>query len=304
MLQSFRNQPSEDLTTLPYSPLIESVNRIQNAVNSEVSPGAVTTPAAQQLPDVVFGSLSRATLADILAALPPRQVADRTVSIYFNAKQITVPFIRAHQFRRQYEEFWSNPESTNLLWVSILFSILAMGSIVPGAKAASTSSSHDSSAYVVMSARCLVSGQYHQAAEFSVEASAMHLHSRCCHRENRNVNLSQLHALVVRLAQQRFYHREVNNLLPIVTPFEAEMRRRVWYSIQYYDILFSLEHSLPPLIHEDTYSTGHPTNVTDDEFDEDTKVISPRPVEQAPFTLPCVFMSRLLPTLRRIIRHA
>ncbi|KAF4968698.1 hypothetical protein FSARC_3984 [Fusarium sarcochroum] len=304
VLQSLLSQPSQDLAASPYSQLFESVNRIQNAIKSDNTPEAVTAPVTQQHPDVVFGFLSKATLADISVALPPRQVADRTVSTYFNAKHIAVPFIHTHQFRRQYEAFWSNPASTNLLWVSILFSVLAIGSIVPGAKATSTSSSHDSSAYVAMSARCLVSGQYHKAAEFSVEALTMHLHSCCLHWRNKEIDLSQLHALVVRLAQQRFYHCEVNKLLSIITPFEAEMRRRVWYFIQYYDVLFSLEHGLPPLVHEDTYSTGHPTNVTDDEFDEDTKVISSKPMAQTQHTLLCVFMSQLLPILRRIIRHA
>ncbi|WQF90172.1 hypothetical protein CDEST_15186 [Colletotrichum destructivum] len=239
-----------------------------------------------------------------MTALPSRQVADRTISAYFNPKHVTVPFIHTHQFRREYEAFWSDPDAANLLWVSILFSFLATGAVVLGAKAASTFDPHHPSAYVTMSARCLVAGQYQKAAEFSVEALVMHAHSRSFQRSNKGVDMSQLQALALRLAQRRCYHREVDRLLPTVTPFEAEMRRRVWYVIQYYDVLFSLEQGLPPLIHEDTFSTHHPTNVTDDDFDEHIDYLTPLPIAEAQPMLPCVCISHVLPILRRIIRHA
>lgn len=304
--QSGRAQPIQPggQVVLPCGQLMESINRIQNVLEDDGGPRAVTTLDAQQPPDLVFASFSKATLRDIIAALPPRQVADRTISAYFNAKYVTVPFIHTHQFRRQYEAFWSNPAAANLLWVSIIFSVLATGAVVLGAKAASTSDPHYPSAYVTMSARCLVAGQYQKAAEFSVEALVMHAHSRSFQRGNKDVDMSQLQALAVRLAQQRCYHREVDKLLPTVTPFEAEMRRRVWYIIQYYDVLFSLEQGLPPLVHEDTFSTRHPTNVTDDDFDEDVDYLTPRPIEEAQPMLPCVYISHLLPILRHIIRHA
>ncbi|KAF5024420.1 hypothetical protein F66182_3506 [Fusarium sp. NRRL 66182] len=82
------------------------------------------------------------------------------------------------------------------------------------------------------------------------------------------------------------------------------MRRRVWYSLQYYDVLFSLEQGLPPVIYEDTHSTGHPTNINDDDFDEGTVVLSSRPLTEAQPVLACVLMSKLFPVLRRIICHA
>ncbi|EQB56751.1 hypothetical protein CGLO_03208 [Colletotrichum gloeosporioides Cg-14] len=238
-----------------------------------------------------------------METLPSRQVADRTISAYFNAKHVTVPFIHTHQFRRQYEAFWGDPAAANLLWVSILFSVLATGAVVLGTKAASTSDPNHPSAYVTMSARCLVAGQYQKATEFAVEALVMHGHSRSFQRSNKDVDISQLQALALRLAQRRCYHQEADKLLPTFTPFEAEMRRRVWYVIQYYDVMFSLEHGLPPLIHDDTFTTFHPTNVTDDEFDEDVVYLTPRPIEEAQPMLLCVCISHLLPILRRIIRH-
>ncbi|KAF4813305.1 Trichosetin biosynthesis cluster transcription factor TF23 [Colletotrichum tropicale] len=289
---------------IPCRQLMESINRIQHMLEDDGRPRALTTALDEtNLPDLVLTSFSKATLRDIMQALPSRQVSDRTISAYFNAKHVTVPFIHTHQFRRQYDAFWSDPATANLLWVSIFFSVMATGAVVLGANAASISDPNHPWAYVTMSARCLVAGQYQKAGDFSVEALVMHAHSRHFQRSNKDVDTSQLHALALRLAQRRCYHQELDNLLLIMTPFEAEMRRRVWYHIQYYDVMFSIEQGLPPLIHEDTYSTRHPTNVSDEDFDEDVVYLTPRPIEEAQPMLPCVCISHLLPILRRIIRH-
>ncbi|KAF5570553.1 transcription activator acu-15 [Fusarium pseudoanthophilum] len=296
LLQSLLSQPNQDQTATSCDKLAAGVDRIRQVISNK----AVTAPQVDQLPDIVFGSLAKAAPEDVLAALPSRQDSDKIVSTYLDARHIAVPFIHIHQFRRQYEAFWNNPASVNLLWASVLFSVLAVGAIIPDDRRYY----QQSSTFISMSARCLTSGQYKTAIEFSVEALAMHLHARCFHQTDNDINLSQLHTLTVRIAQQRGYHVDGDDFLQALTPFQVEMRRRVWYYLQYYDVLLSLEHGLPPLIHEDTYSISHPTDMTDDEFDEDAKVIFSSQATVAHAALPCVYMSHLLPILRRIICHA
>ncbi|KAF5692753.1 transcription activator acu-15 [Fusarium denticulatum] len=299
LLQSLLSQPNQDQAATSCDKLAAGVDRIRHAISGNDSRD-VTPPQVDQPPDIVFGSLAKAAQEDVLAALPSRQDSDNIVSTYLNARHLAVPFIHNHQFRRQYEAFWNDPKSTNLLWASILFSVLAVGTIMPDDRR----NHHRSSILISMSSRCLISGQYSTATEFSVEALAMHLHARCFHQGDKNINLSQLLALTVRIAQQQGYHVDGDDLLQALTPFQVEMRRRVWYYLQYYDVLLSLEHGLPPAIHEDTYSISHPTNVIDDEFDEESKVIFSSPTTEAHAALPCVYMSQLLPILRRIICHA
>ncbi|KAM5344238.1 hypothetical protein ACJ41O_012775 [Fusarium nematophilum] len=292
--------------TKPWKDLSASIKRIQGALDSEDTVGTSAPAPGPQAPDVVFGYLSPATIPDVLEALPSRQAADRIIAAYFNAKYVAVPFLHTHQFRRQYEAFWESPATTNLLWVSILFSIFTTGAMVVTAKGIYTPPSQarcDSEACVAMSARCLLAGEYLKAEEFSVEALVMHAHSRYIRQGNSDATLSSLYGLAVRLAQRRGYHRGSVDLPFGVTPFEAEMRRRVWFVIQHYDVLFSFEQGLPPLIHEDVCLSDHPTNIADDEFDEDTPYLSPRPETESQPILACVYQSRLLPILRRIIRH-
>lgn len=300
VLQSLLSQPGQDQSAEFHKQLLESVGRVEQTIDQNPSQSLARTPSTYRIPDIISGPTEKVSVRDIPGALPPRQITDRLVSAYFNAKYVVVPFVHTHQFRRQYEAFWKDPTSSSFLWISILFSIMAVGAII------SKSGVQESSLYINLSARCLVSGQYHKAAEFSVEALAMHLHARNFQKDNPDPDLdpSQLHAVTVRIAQQKFYHCDMNQFLQLVTPFEAEMRRRVWFFIQYHDVLTSLEYGLPPLIHGETSSGYHPTNTTDDDFDEDSIVVSPRPTTEAHSMLPYVFMSRLLPILRRIICHA
>ncbi|KAM0370935.1 hypothetical protein ACHAO7_009919 [Fusarium culmorum] len=301
VLQRLLSHPAQVQSEESVKQLLDSIDCIEKTVNKDTRRQVAPAPPASQLPDIIFGTVAKVSLQDILTAVPPRKVADRIVSTYFNAKHAVVPFIHTHQFRKQYEEFWKDPVSSSHLWVSIMFSIVAIGASISGASTP-FSGPESSLAYTNMSARCLVSGQYHKVVEFSVEALTLHLHSRCFHQKSPDVDLCQLHALAVRLAHQRFYHCEMNQFLQLITPFEAEMRRRVWYFIQYYDVLFSLEYGVPPLIHEDTHSTGHPTDAQDDDFNEDSTVVLPRATTDT--SLPCVLMSQVLPILRRIICHA
>ncbi|KAK7423525.1 hypothetical protein QQX98_000983 [Neonectria punicea] len=301
-VSSSSGQTSHHIRT-SWEPVMDSIQDIRRAVEAE-DRLAIPQPGTTLGPDVAFGCLSPVTTNEVLQILPSRQAADRAIAAYFNAKYVAVPFIHTHQFRRQYEAFWEHPESSNLLWASILFSILGVGTMVVTAKSNLTAEVlSDSKQYVAMSARCLVSGQYSKGEDFSVEALVMHAHTRYILRVEDGIPLSSLYGLAVRLAQRRGYHRDLGEIPLAISPFEAEMRRRVWFVIESYDLLFSFEQGVPPLIHEDTCDTGHPLNLADDDFDEDTICLCPRlPTEPLPI-LAYICQSKLLPCLRRIICH-
>lgn len=98
------------------------------------------------------------------------------------------------------------------------------------------------------------------------------------------------------------YHR---NLGPRVTPFEGEMRRRVWYVVETFDLLYSFQFGLPATVHDEDVDVGYPVNLLDDDFDEDSQELPP----ERPFTDPTpalyfCFKSRHVRLLRRVIRHA
>lgn len=62
------------------------------------------------------------------------------------------------------------------------------------------------------------------------------------------------------------YHRDPSNF-PKITPFEAEMRRRIWLNIFQADILHSWQMGQPSMIRSCNCDTREPVNAFDEDFD-------------------------------------
>lgn len=62
---------------------------------------------------------------------------------------------------------------------------------------------------------------------------------------------------------------------PNLSPFQGEMRRRVWTFVRQSDLLFSFQIGLPSMIRLGDCDTELPRSLFDDEFDEDTKELPP-----------------------------
>jgi hypothetical protein len=282
-----------------WAALVESIHEIRSVLEAEPSPPI-------QDPDVVFGDLAPVSIEDIVNCLPPRRETDKLMSAFFSSKFVAMPFLHTNHFRRRYDAFWESPSSANLLWVSILFSVLSIGAIISRTKDPSMSMLvAEPQVYMAMAARCLLSGQYTQSQIHSVEAILAHTHSRTLSSKGSDPILWSLHGLAVRLAQRWGYHRNPQIARLKVTPFDAEMRRRVWFTIQSYDLDFSSRHGIPPIVHEDDFDVEIPTNLTDDDFGEDCIELPPgRPSTDPIPILHYIHKAKALPTLLRINRRA
>ncbi|KAM5352378.1 hypothetical protein ACJ41O_005101 [Fusarium nematophilum] len=267
-------------------------------------------------PDIVLGDLAPVSLSDIMSSMPSRPTADGLVRTYFGAKFLAVPFIHEHHFRRRYELFWKKPEQANPLWMSIMFSILSLGTMITNAKArnpqdepptttpAVQDAKSDPKFYMLRSAQCLSTGNYLRAKPYSVEALMMFAHSRNIQKEDSDATTWSLYALAVRLAQRRGYHLDAGRVSPSIKPFEAEMRRRTWFMIQSSDLLFSFQLGMPSMIHQDVCDADHPRILTDDDFDEDTLVPESRPSTTPTPLVGWHIKSHLCRLLRRVLQHA
>ncbi|PSR83899.1 fungal-specific transcription factor domain-domain-containing protein [Coniella lustricola] len=192
------------------------------------------------------------------------------------------PMLHAGHFQRAYERFWRNPHATSLLWISILFSLLSTSMFQQKSRAAALgqqtapppwpSPADRIAAFSTMAYRCLEAGEYLAGKPHSVEATllyGMHLVL-----QKRDVDPVCWHMLstAVRLAQRMGYHRDASHLArdvePALSAFEAEMRRRTWYTLEYFDVVYSFQLGVPPVIQPSDVDTCLPANLRDDEFDE------------------------------------
>jgi len=69
---------------------------------------------------------------------------------------------------------------------------------------------------------------------------------------------------VIRIAQKMGYHRD-GELLKL-TPFETEMRRRIWWQIIHHDAKLAIMSGLNTIFHHDMYDTKQPLNLSDSDL--------------------------------------
>ena len=115
--------------------------------------------------ELIFGSPKTYSLHHIISQyLPSKIEIDRFLSVYFQNETYIVPFIHTYNFQRQYREFWKDPTSVNPLWMSILFSICYMGSLIRRRTDSRHSSQNDlysgQSAFHTAAGQCLILGEY------------------------------------------------------------------------------------------------------------------------------------------------
>ncbi|KAG5666004.1 hypothetical protein KAF25_010129 [Fusarium avenaceum] len=285
--------------------VFQSIHDIQNVLSTQDElDHHGELEAILPAPDIAMGGISPLTIHDVCSSMPSRQDADIIVESYFNSKFLAVPVLHQHHFWRRYELLWTDPQSANFLWLSIMFSVLSLGALTCKVKYPSLETVQEPKLYIQRSAQCLVTGGYLKAKPYSVEALMMYAHSRNVSKQDSDATIWSLYSLSVRLAQRRGYHLDAARVSPHIKPFEAEMRRRTWFMVQTSDLLFSFQLGMPPMVYQEVCDVGHPRNLSDDDFDEDTDVPQSRPPSEPTPILAWQTKSHLCRLLRRVLRHA
>ncbi|KAK2027715.1 hypothetical protein LX32DRAFT_673952 [Colletotrichum zoysiae] len=295
-----------------WTALLHHIQEIQTAL--EPGPTAIPEPpeggAYSMSPDVLFGAVVTISMPEVLYGLPPRQDLDKLLAVYFHARFSAVPFIHVGRFQREYEAFWAKPESAGFLWISILFSIIAIATMIVRGKGTAetlglTRDLKEPSAYSGRAVQCLVKGNYLAAKKYSVESTMLVAYTRVIGSKDLDPTLFNLFGIATRLAQRKGYHLDPKHLSTPISPFEAEMRRRTWFYCETFDLLLSFQLGMPAIVHESDSDVRGPENHPDEDFDEDTVTMPPpRPPTEPTPTLYYCWKSKLCRIMRKVIRHA
>jgi len=293
-----------------WTAILESIHDIRDCLEEAVgdpdecpkSPGPRT---AEKL-DPIFGITEPVTTRVVMAALPSRHQADKMLGIYDKGNFTSAAVVHTQQFRRQYESFWISPASTSFLWISILFSTLAMAILNDIPQVGEEAAFAQQRFYTTKAMQCLVAGEYFRAKPLAVEALVMYTLIRVSERKDSDPYLWSFFSVAVRLAQRMGYHRDPAQINSSgITPFQAEMRRRTWFLLEAFDLMYSMQLGMPPVIQDDQCDVGSPTNLHDEDFDEDSVVLPPaRPDTESTKTLYFNYKSKLIRQMRRIVLHA
>ena len=249
--------------------------------------------SAPQGPTFLFGGSRPPPYSELLAQLPKRTVTDRLVSRYFNSYDPAVHILHPPSWHRDYERHWESPQKSGPTWLGQIFAImcLAMHSYYrmddepPEFRGKSLALAAN---YRSLTGQCLLLADFTKPVNHMIETLVLHLHCEYARNRDAEVGTWVLVGMIVRLAMRMGYHRDPKHF-PNITPFQGELRRRVWTFVRQSDLLFSFQIGLPSMIRLGDCDTELPRNLYDDEFDEDSKVLPPsRPTsEPTPVSYMC-----------------
>ena len=170
-----------------WSSILEDIYEIKVALGSSAAISAAGDPVPMDMPSLdsepIFGLPSGYSMQRIIDQFPKVEL-DRCLAVFFRTRTFIVPFVHTFHFQRQYRDFWelTDPTSCNPIWLSLLYSICYIGSLVEGATGLDSANTTGaaSSGYLLHFAagQCLVLGHYHRPQQFGPEALAMYAHCK------------------------------------------------------------------------------------------------------------------------------
>ncbi|RDH27529.1 hypothetical protein BDQ94DRAFT_184483 [Aspergillus welwitschiae] len=239
-----------------------SVNYGQGAEETESSPDG---------PVLLLGISHQMDEAELLAALPPRNIADMLV-------RRCLVIIHVPTFKSEYLEFWKDPSGVSLAWLALLYSILSCAIYIEHTTNPEDTNPQLPGTFHVYRTNCaiaLAKANFATPGRYKVDAAIMYLGVEYLQSNNLKTGISMLLGVVSRLAIMMGYHREPRLYHPQISCFEAEMRRRAWLLLVSIDSKVAWQTGLPRVIPRKLGDVTLPRNLLDSDFGLDTTVLPP-----------------------------
>lgn len=123
-------------------------------------------------------------------------------------------------------------------------------------------------------AQCILSSDTSAPSPYSMETTMLYGLSEYTRLPDGNIGLWMLGGVLIRKAMHMGYHRDPK-FFPSISPFQGEIRRRVWMAIWMKDVLTSCELGLPSMLRPEEVDVELPRNLYDEELFEDMKELPP-----------------------------
>jgi hypothetical protein len=258
---------------------------------------------------LVFGAMKPCSRAEIMKSFPSHNTTDLLIARYFSYCDQTSSILHVPTFNKQYNEYWKDPEKTSIVWIGMVFAMMRLATLsyhhdgdeppeFRGGRCADLAGTYRDSM-----AQCLILADYTKPHKYLIETLIFHLFGDFSQTKDTDVSVWVLAGMTARLAMRMGYHRDSKMFLNI-TPFQGEMRRRLWTLVRQADVLFSFQVGLPSMLRSGDTDTDLPRNLYDEDFDEDSKELPPpRPNDEPTKISFLIAKSRLAFAFARVVEH-
>ncbi|KAI9738094.1 MAG: hypothetical protein M1818_005522 [Claussenomyces sp. TS43310] len=260
----------------------------------------VDTPSS-----LLRGIAPPATQEDILSYIPARATVDVLVNRFFEAYRTTIAFIHEPTFKAEYINHWNDPKKTKIVWLGLLFAILHCAEVsYEESGEPSVWDQYDvprPADFKALIVQCLIASDYTNPIAYTVETLMLYIQFDGTTPPDLSIETPLILGTTIRLAMRMGIHRNSNGY-PGLTPFQDEMRRRLWAAILMSDTLHSFQLSLPATIHQIDCNCAMPRNIRNDEFGPDsTELPPPRSLNEQSEVTYTILKTRLLLVLKEIM---
>jgi len=286
-----------------WSAVLDEIIELRSTAELRVDPSNTITGHDNRLDeDTLIGASRPPSLEDVLRRhLPPKIQVDRLLSRYFNATYVVIPILHSTQFQRQYEGFWQDSLGVDPIWAATLFAVLCISASISSAEGSEDDHSQEKN-FLAAAAQCLVLGNYTTPNLRVIQALLLFSQSKYMASLDPSREVVLVLSMAVRLAFQTGLHREPDSSF---SPFEGEMRRRLWAMCRHFDLIVSYQLGLPSNIPHGWHDTKLPRNLRDDDFDESSSDLPPsRPETDVTRVLYFIVKTRLMTVFAQIYSKA
>ncbi|RAL08477.1 uncharacterized protein BO97DRAFT_460500 [Aspergillus homomorphus CBS 101889] len=239
-------------------------------------------PAINAARDRVFGPLTEGTRHDNLInrqlnevslrlMIPPKSSTDLWVQSYLDRFEVTHRVLDRSTFMAEYSRYWANQTTATPAFFIQLLLVLATGASLHSDKYVAKpcgGSIYASTMQWIEAAEAWLSIPG-KLVPHSIEAITSHCLLLIAKRANyiQGSSLWTSTGSLVRQAMSAGYHREINPASRI-SPYDQEMRRRLWLTIVELDVQVAIERGMPPTVRVNDFSIRSPLHVNDDKLHE------------------------------------
>ncbi|KAK5197225.1 hypothetical protein LTR99_000415 [Exophiala xenobiotica] len=221
----------------------------------------------------------------LLSLIPDQANTDKLVQLYFEVLETTFRVLHAPTFFRSYKEFWvASHESPTAFLVQLLLVCAAANAVLSNKSAAfvgpSSVQRDTATKWIEVCETWLdLQSQKHMTLEvFQVQVLITIAKKMNCVKLKRAWTMA---GYLLRLAMAIGLHREPTFLNKRISPFDQEMRRRLWFTILELEIQASLDRGMCASLGPLDWDCLPPLNIHDEDFDQTTdKMPPPRPMTE------------------------
>ncbi|OAG06745.1 uncharacterized protein CC84DRAFT_620271 [Paraphaeosphaeria sporulosa] len=271
-----------------WSALLKEIEEVKNGINDdeeEEDQGEEWDDDAARS-TVTFGMPRHITKTQLIQEMPSKEECDRLLPLWFNSADPLLFIMHVPTFQEEYNQFWIDASSTSVMWIALLYSAMALGIILgprnPGMNAhaaaydnssGSIYNSTDSSGtndylnsavnrFQQLASSAIVLADVTKSQPYTLETLMIYSECEFLRRDDHHSKIWLMNGVSMRVAMRMGYHRDPSNFKGM-SPFQGEMRRRVWHVLNMLDTLISFAIGLPAVVRRIESDTRAPQNLYD-----------------------------------------